>query len=180
MTKYWYVLHVLSGHENKVKNYIEAEAPQSELCDQIGRVVVPTEENIEMKDGKKKTITRKFLPSYVLIEVELNKDTQFFITNVPGVTSFVGPGRKPERLKPSEVERILGQIDASKSREVPEMKFNLGDKVKVIDGPFNEFTGTIEELNPLKSKVKVAVSIFGRPTPVELDVLQVEMIKSGT
>lgn len=180
MTKYWYVLHVLSGHENKVKNYIEAEAPQSELIDQIGRVVVPTEENIEMKDGKKKTITRKFLPSYVLIEADLNKDTQYFLNNVPSVTSFVGPGRRPERLKNSEVERILGQIDASKSREVPEMKFNLGDKVKVIDGPFSDFTGTVEELNPLKSKVKVTVSIFGRPTPVELDVLQIEIAKSGT
>ena len=146
------------------------------MCDQIGRVVVPTEENIEMKDGKKKTITRKFLPSYVLIEADLNKDTQFFITNVPSVTSFVGPGRKPERLKDSEVERILGHIDASKSREVPEMKFSNGDKIKVIDGPFSDFTGTVEEINPLKSKVKVAVSIFGRPTPVELDVLQIEIL----
>ena len=176
MAKHWYVLHVLSGHENKVKNYIEAEAPQSELCDLIGRVVVPTEENIEMKDGKKKTITRKFLPSYVLIEADLNKDTQFFINNVPSVTSFVGPGRKPEKLKDSEIDRILGHIDASKSREVSELKFSPGNKVKVIDGPFSDFTGTVEEVNPLKSKVKVAVSIFGRPTPVELDVLQIEIL----
>ena len=180
MAKHWYALHVLSGHENKVKSYIEAEAPQSKLSDQIGKVVVPTEENIKMKDGKKKTTILKFLPSYVLIEAELNKDTLFFINNVPSVTSFVGPGRKPERLKDSEVERILGQIDASKSREVPEMKFSPGDKVKVIDGPFSDFTGTVEEINPLKSKVKVSVSIFGRPTPVELNVLQIEIMKSGT
>ncbi len=180
MAKHWYVLHVLSGHENKVKNYIEAEAPRSEFSDKIGSVVVPTEENIEMKDGKKKTTTRKFLPSYVLIEAELNKDTQFFISNVPSVTSFVGPGRKPEKLKSSEIERILKQIDTSKSREVPEIKFNSGDKVKVIDGPFSDFTGTVEEINPLKSKVKVTVSIFGRPTPVELNILQIEILKSGT
>ena len=178
MVKQWYVLHVLSGHENKVKNYIEAEAPLSELADQIGRVVVPTEETIEMKDGKKKSTTRKFLPSYVLIEMELNKDTQFFINNVPSVTGFVGPGHKPEHLKTSEVGRILVQIDSSKSRETPEMKFNVGDNVKVIDGPFSDFTGSVEEINPFKSKVKVTVSIFGRPTPVELDILQIEKIKS--
>ena len=178
--KNWYVLHVLSGHENKVKSFIEAEAPHSDLGDKIGRVVVPAEEIIEMKDGKKKTISKKFLPSYVLIEMDLDKDSQFFITNVPSVTSFVGPGRKPERLKQSEVERILVQIDASKTLEVPEMKFNMGDKVKVIDGPFSDFTGTVEEINPLKSKVKVTVSIFGRPTPVELDVLQIEMLQTKT
>ena len=129
MAKNWYVLHVLSSHENKVKNYIEAETSHSGFDDKIGRVIVPAEEIVEMKDGKKKTISKKFLPSYVLIELELDKDTQFFINNVPGVTSFVGPGRKPERLKQSEIERILRQIDASKSREVPEMKFSMGDKV---------------------------------------------------
>lgn len=178
MAKHWYVLHVLSGHENKVRNYIEAEAPLSPVAEKIGRVIVPTEETVEMKDGKKKSSSRKFLPSYVLIEMDLESDTQFFINNVPSVTSFVGPGRKPERLKQAEVERILAQIDSSKTREVPEMRFNVGDKVKVIDGPFSDFSGTIEEVNPLKSKVKVTVSIFGRPTPVELDVLQIENLKA--
>jgi transcription termination/antitermination protein NusG len=177
MDKNWYVVHVLSGHENKVKNFIESEAPLSGLSDMIGRVIVPTEETVEMKDGKKKSTNRKFLPSYVLIEMDLTKETQFFISDVPGITSFVGPGRRPERLKKVEVERILEQIGASKTRDVPEMKYNLGDKVKVIDGPFSDFTGTIEEMNPLKSKVKVTVSIFGRPTPVELDVLQIELLK---
>lgn len=161
-----------------MRNYIEAEAPLSPISEKIGRVIVPTEETVEMKDGKKKSSSRKFLPSYVLIEMDLESDTQFFINNVPSVTSFVGPGRKPERLKQAEVERILAQIDSSKTREVPEMKFNVGDKVKVIDGPFSDFSGTIEEVNPLKSKVKVTVSIFGRPTPVELDVLQIENLKA--
>ena len=179
MAKHWYVLHVLSGHEKKVKNYIENEAPQLGLDDRIGQVVVPTEDTIEMKDGKRKTTTRKFLPSYVLIETELDKDTQFFLSSVPSVTSFVGPGRRPERLKESEVERILGHIDASKKKEIPELKFMVGDKVKVIDGPFKDFTGSVEEVNPLKSKVKVTVSIFGRPTPVELNVLQIEQLKQG-
>ena len=172
----WYVVHTLSGHENKVKLYIEAQVAISDMFDTIGRIVVPTEDTIEMKDGKKKTSKRKFLPSYVLIEMEMNSDTQYFINNVPGVTSFVGPGRKPERLKKYEVDRILGQIDSGKSREVPVMKFNAGDKVKVIDGPFSDFTGSVEETIPIKSKVKVTVSIFGRPTPVELDVLQIEML----
>lgn len=180
MAKHWYVLHVLSGHEKKVKNYIENEAPLLGLGEMIGQVVVPTEEAVEMKDGKKKTTTRKFLPSYVLIECELNRETEFFITNVPSVTSFVGPGRKPERLKQVEVERILGHIDSSKAKETPEMVYDVGDRVKVIDGPFNEFIGTVEEVNPLKSKVKVTVSIFGRPTPVELDVLQIEQAKQGS
>jgi len=180
MAMHWYVLHALAGHENKVKIYIESQAPLSGLGDQIGQVVVPTEDTIEMKDGKKKTTKRKFLPSYVLIEMELTSDSQYFVNSVPGVTSFVGPGRKPERLKQVEIDRILGQISSSKEREVPAMKFNVGDKIKVIDGPFTDFSGNVEEVNPLKSKVKVTVSIFGRPTPVELDVLQIEKLKSGS
>jgi transcriptional antiterminator NusG len=173
----WYVVHTLSSHENKVRTYIETQVPLSGLDGLIGRVVVPTEDTVEMKDGKKRTSRRKFLPSYVLIEMDLTNETQYFVNNVPGVTNFVGPGRKPERLRIFEVERILGQIDSSKTREAPVMKFMIGDKVKVIDGPFTDFTGTIEETNPLKSKVKVTVSIFGRPTPVELDVLQIESLK---
>jgi len=180
MSKNWYVLHTLSGHENKVKTFIESQAPLSNLAEIIGRVIVPTEDTIEMKDGKKKTSKRKFLPSYVLIEMELSNEAQFFVNNVPGVTNFVGPGRKPERLKQSEVDRILGQIDAGKGREVPSIKFSVGDKIKVIDGPFTDFSGVVEEVNPLKSKIKVTVSIFGRPTPVELDVLQVEKLKPAT
>lgn len=179
MPMHWFVVHTLSGHENKVKNYIEAQTPLSGLGELVVRVVVPTEDTVEMKDGKKRTSRRKFLPSYVLIEMELTNETQYFVSNVPGVTSFVGPGRKPERLKNSEVERILGQIDASKVREAPIMKYVAGDRVKVIDGPFTDFTGAIEETIPIKNKVKVTVSIFGRPTPVELDVLQIEMLKTS-
>ncbi len=178
MSMNWYVLHTLAGHENKVKNYIESEVQHTGFADLIGDVVVPTEDTFVMKDGKKKTTKRKFLPSYVLIEMELLSETQYFMNNVPGVTSFVGPGRKPEKLKKIEVERILGQISSSQAREVPTIKYGLGDKVKVIDGPFTDFTGTVEEVNPLKSKVKVTVSIFGRPTPVELNVLQIEELKT--
>jgi transcription termination/antitermination protein NusG len=177
MAMHWYVLHALSGHENKVKNYIEAQASLVGLEEKISQVVIPTEDTVEMRDGKKKTIKRKFLPSYILIEMELDKDTQYFLTNVPGVTSFVGPGRKPERLKQVEVDRIFGHISSSRELDVPAMKFDVGDKIKVVDGPFTDFTGSIEELNPLKSKVKVTVSIFGRPTPVELNVLQIEKLK---
>lgn len=178
MSMHWYVLHALAGHENKVKNHIESQARHEGLDGLIGRVVVPTEDTVEMRDGKKKTTKRKFLPSYILIEMELTNETQYFVSNVPGVTSFVGPGRKPERLKQIEVDRILGQISTSKEHDVPAMKFNVGDKVKVIDGPFTDFSGEVEEINPLKNKVKVTVSIFGRPTPVELDVLQIEKAKA--
>jgi transcriptional antiterminator NusG len=180
MAMQWFVLHTLAGHENKVKNYIESQAPLSGLGELIGRVVVPTEDTVEMKDGKKKTTKRKFLPSYVLIEMELTNESQFFVNNVPGVTSFVGPGRKPERLRQAEVDRILGQISTAKTVEAPVIKFKEGDKVKVTDGPFTDFTGTVEEISPLKSKVKVTVSIFGRPTPVELNVLQIEKLIPGT
>jgi len=180
MAKHCYVLHALAGHENKVKNYIETQAPLVGLGEEIGDVVVPTEDTVEMRDGKKKTTKRKFLPSYVLIEMDLTNDSQYFVTNTPGVTSFVGPGRKPERLKQEEVDRILGQISSSKEREIPVMKVVIGDNVKVIDGPFTDFSGTVEEVNPLKSKVKVTVSIFGRPTPVELNVLQIEKTKPGS
>lgn len=177
--KRWYVLHTHSGHENKVKTYLETAVVSASMQDEIGQVIVPTEEIVEMKDGKKTTSTRKFLPSYVLVEMEMTKDTWYLVTSVPGVTNFVGPGRKPQPLSEDEVGRILGQIDRSRAKEEVEVPFNLGDQVKVIDGPFSDFTGSVEEISPEKNKIKVMVSIFGRATPVELNVLQVENIPEG-
>jgi transcriptional antiterminator NusG len=174
--KQWYVVHTYSGHENKVKNYLENAATYPTVTGQISRVVVPTEEVVEMRDGKKTTSQKKFLPSYVLVEMEMTKETWYLVVNTPGVTNFVGPGKRPQPLTDTEVERILGQIEGSRVHEEKGVPFLKGEKVKVIDGPFSDFTGVVEETYPEKSKIKVMVSIFGRATPVELDVLQVESL----
>lgn len=170
----WYVVHTYSGHENKVKSYIEAAKENVEVGDKIGRVIVPTEEVVEMKDGRKTTSLKKFLPSYLLVELDMDKESLYFVTSVPGVTSFVGPGRRPQPLREEEVNRILGQIERRPVEETSDVLYQVGDRVKVIDGPFSDFIGLVDDINPEKSKIKVMVSIFGRNTPVELDVLQVE------
>ncbi|MCY4352549.1 MAG: transcription termination/antitermination protein NusG [Gemmatimonadetes bacterium] len=170
----WYVVHTYSGHENKVKSYIEAAKENIDVGDKIGRVIVPTEEVVEMKDGRKTTSLKKFLPSYLLVELDMDKESLYFVTSVPGVTSFVGPGRRPQPLREEEVNRILGQIERSPVEETSDVPYQVGDRVKVIDGPFSDFIGLVDDINPEKSKIKVMVSIFGRNTPVELDVLQVE------
>ncbi len=170
----WYVVHTYSGHENKVRSYIENAKVNSGVDAKIGRIVVPTEEVVEMKDGRKTTSLKKFLPSYLLVEMDLDKESLYFVTNVPGVTSFVGPGRKPQPLREDEVNRILGQIERRPVEEKEDIPYQIGDRVKVIDGPFSDFIGLVDDVNPEKRKIKVMVSIFGRNTPVELDVLQVE------
>lgn len=175
MSSKWYVIHTYSGHENKVCSYIENAKDGMGIGDKIGQVVVPTEEVVEMKDGRKMTSLRKFLPSYVLVEMDMDKETLHFVTNVPGVTSFVGPGRRPQPLRDEEVQRILGQIERGQVEDEEEIPYRVGDRVKVVDGPFSDFIGLVDDLNPDKNKVKVMVSIFGRNTPVELDVLQVEL-----
>ncbi|MEA1980207.1 MAG: transcription termination/antitermination protein NusG [candidate division Zixibacteria bacterium] len=173
----WYVVHTFSGHENKVKKYLESAIENAGVQDKYGQILVPTEEVTEMKGGRRSTSTKKFLPSYILLEVDLSKLTQELVVSIPGVTNFVGSGGKPRPLKLEEVERIAGQIDKSRTEEVTEVPFRAGDPVKVNDGPFADFSGTVSEVNLERRKVKVMVSIFGRPTPVELDFLQVEYMK---
>ncbi len=173
MEKGWYVAHTYSGHENKAKKYLESAAEAENLADMFGKILVPTEEIVEMKQGKRHTTVKKFLPSYILIEMELNKETQHLVTSTPGITNFVGASGKPVALRGAEVKRILAQIDRSKNREALDIPYKTGEAVKVIDGPFADFAGTVSEVNPEKRTVKVMVSIFGRPTPVELDYLQV-------
>ena len=176
----WYAIHTYSGHENKVKTYIESAKQGEGYDERIAQVVVPTEEVVEMRDGRKSISQKKFLPSYVLVEMDMDKETLHFVTNVPGVTSFVGPGKRPQPLKEDEVMRILGQIDRKQEEDVAEIPYQVGDRVKVIDGPFSDFIGMVDDVNPEKSKIKVMVSIFGRNTPVELDVLQVEEAVEGS
>ena len=178
MEKKWYVVRTYSGHENKVKAYIENEVAQAAgMEERIGAVIVPSEKVFEMKDGKKKSKTRTFFPGYILVEAALDKTVTHLILNAPSVISFVGPKNAPAPLQASEVRRLIGKIEERKDVEVIEVPFKVGDAVKVTDGPFNNFTGFVQEVNEEKMKLKVMVSIFGRKTPVELDFSQVELEK---
>jgi len=180
MVMKWYVAHTYSGHEQKAKKYLESEINNSGLQEKFGRIIIPMEEIVEMKQGKRSTSQKKFLPSYILVEMELDRDTASLVTNTPGITNFVGSKGKPEALRETEVERILKQMDSSRERDLDEVPFKVGDPVKVIDGPFTDFSGAVGEVNMERKKVKVMVSIFGRPTPVELDFLQVQsLVKVG-
>ncbi len=176
MSLKWYVVHTYSGHEKKVKNLLESEISRSELKDLFGQILIPTEEVVEMKEGKRRKKSRKFLPSYLLIEMEVTQQTQHMVTNTPGVTAFVGAGGRPQPLTESEVHRVLGQVDRSRQRETLDVPFTEGEAIKVVDGPFKDFNGVVQKVFPDKNKVRVMVSIFGRSTPVELDFLQVEAI----
>ena len=177
MAMHWYAVHTYSGHEQKAKKYLESAMVNAGVEDKFGEVLVPTEEVTEMKQGRRSTSTKKFLPSYILVQCELDKVTQELVVSTPGITNFVGGAGKPRPLKDAEVERIVGQVNRSRTEEPTEFPFQAGESVKVTDGPFADFTGTVGEVNMERRKVKVMVSIFGRPTPVELDFLQVERVK---
>jgi transcriptional antiterminator NusG len=173
MGRHWYVVHTYSGHENKVRQNLKHKIKSLELEDKIFEVEVPTEEVIEMKEGEKKISERKIFPGYVLIEMEMNNDAWYIVKSTPGVTNFVGSGGKPIPLTDAEVDNIKKQVGAIKEKPRPKVAFERGENVKVIDGPFTNFTGKVEEVNPSKGKLKVSISVFGRATPVELDFLQV-------
>ena len=163
MSAHWYALHTYSGHENKVKTYLESLIESAAAESSISQVVVPTEEVVEMRAGKKTVTKKRFLPSYVLVEMEMNKEAWHQVTNIPGVTNFVGPGRKPQALTQEEVDRILGQIDRRKSQDVEDIPFSIADQVKVNDGAFKDFIGTVQEVIPEKRRLKIMVSIFAAP-----------------
>lgn len=173
----WYAVHTYSGHEQKAKRYLESAAAEAGLQEKFGQVLIPTEQVTEMKNGKRAVSTKKFLPSYILVEMDLDKVTQNLVINTPGITNFVGAKGKPQPLRQDEVNRIMGQVDQTREAELTDVPFMAGDQVKVIDGPFSDFSGFVSEVNMERKKVKVMVSIFGRPTPVELDFLQVESVK---
>ena len=170
----WYVIHTYSGYENKVKANLEHRISSMDMGDKIFQVLVPTEEEIEIKNGKRHPVERKVFPGYVLVDMVMGDDSWYVVRNTPGVTSFVGSGSKPTPLTDSEVKAILRQIklDAPKYK----VAFTKGEAVRVTDGPFTDLHGVVEEVNPERNKVKVLVSIFGRETPVELDFLQIEKL----
>ncbi len=174
--KHWYVIHTQTGREDRVKVALESRAQQHNLQDKILQVLIPTEKVSEIKAGKKKISTRKFFPGYVLVEMEMNDDTWYLVKNTPGVSGFIGSGKKPLPLKDVEVANIIKQAEEKKEKPIPKIVYEKGESVRVKEGPFVNFNGTIEEVNPNKGKLKVLVAIFGRTTPVELEYWQVEKI----
>ncbi|MCG6915690.1 transcription termination/antitermination protein NusG [bacterium BMS3Abin03] len=174
----WYVVRTFSGHENKVKQLLESElADHEQIKSKILEILVPMEKVFEVKDGKKKSKTKNFFPGYILVHAVLDNQVKEFITNTQSVMGFLGTASNPNPLQPEEVKRIVGRINQDENTERMETIFRNGDLVKIIDGPFNNFSGTIEEVNEEKMKIKVMVSIFGRKTPVELDFVQAELEK---
>lgn len=172
----WYIIHAHSGFEKKVAQTIKEQAVQHTLTDQIKEVIVPVEEVVEMRRGKKVSAERKFFPGYVLVNMELNDETWHLVKNTPKVTGFLGGGGKPHPISDSEAENIFRQVKEGIDHPKNTISFEIGESVKVIDGPFDSFVGIVEEIDDEKSKVKVSVSIFGRATPVELEYTQVEKV----
>jgi transcriptional antiterminator NusG len=173
----WYSIRVISGKEKKIQEEVNWKIEENNLQDDIQELFVPTEKIVEMKDGKKKVKTRVFFPGYILIKMNLNNQTRYLIENVNNVLSFVGPKGRPQAVRPEEIDRIVGVVKKGEVHENLKHPFKVGDTIRVIDGPFMDFSGFINEINDEKQKLKVSVSIFGRPTPVELDYLQVELEK---
>jgi transcriptional antiterminator NusG len=170
----WFVVHCYSGYENKVKRNLEQRITSMDMENYIFSVIVPTEEEIEVRDGKRRTYQRRVFPGYILVEMVLTDDSWYVVRNTPGVTGFVGMGTKPTPLREEEVQRIITRMEA----EAPKVKvtFKPGEKVRIVQGPFADFIGNVDDLNMEKGKVRVMVSFFGRETPVELDFLQVEKV----
>jgi transcriptional antiterminator NusG len=177
MEKCWYVLHTYSGYENKVKANLEKRVESMGMTDKIFRVIVPEEEETEIKNGKKKIVKRKVFPGYVLVEIVMTDDSWYVVRNTPGVTGFVGSsgsGSKPTALLPEEVVSILKRMGVEENRV--DINYEIGETVRVKEGPFANFTGSVEDMDKDKSKLKVLVNMFGRDTPVELDFTQIEKL----
>ena len=176
MAKHWYVIHTQTGYEDRVKKALDSKINAGLAKDGIAQILVPIEQVSEVKGGKKRISQRKFFPGYILVEMELTDETWYLIKSISGVTGFVGAGSKPLPLREEEIVSILKQTKEAKEKPTPKVVFEKGESVRVNDGPFTNFNGTIEEANLAKGKIKVMISIFGRATPVELETWQVEKI----
>lgn len=172
----WYIVHVYSGFEAKVKSALEEKIASSPYPEKFGEVLVPTEEIVELAKGKRKTSSRKFYPGYILVRMELDDGTWHIVNSTAKVTGFLGGREKPTPISDEEADQILNRMEVGKLKPQPKYFFESGDEIRVIDGPFTNFNGTVEEVNPEKGKIKVLVSIFGRSTPVELEFVQVVKI----
>lgn len=170
----WYVIHSYSGYENKVKQNLEQRIASMDMHDRIFRVVVPTEEEVEIRDGKKRTSQRRVFPGYILVEMILDDESWYAVRNTPGVTGFVGSGTKPIPLSQAEVDKILQRMEAEQPRI--RVSFRVGETVRIVEGPFADFMAVVDDIDAEHGKVRVLVSFFGRETPVEMDFLQIERI----
>ena len=170
----WYVIHTYSGYENKVKQNLEQRIVSMEMQDRIFQVVVPTEEEVEIRDGKKRTTQRRVFPGYILVEMILDDESWYVVRNTPGVTGFVGSGPRPIPLSQEEVDKILSRMRAEQPRI--RVNFRVGETVRIVEGPFADFMAVVDDIFPDRGKVRVLVSFFGRETPVEMDFMQVERI----
>ncbi|MCB0192530.1 MAG: transcription termination/antitermination protein NusG [Anaerolineae bacterium] len=168
----WYVIHSYSGYENKVQKNLMHRIESMGMQDSIFQIVVPTEEEVELKDGHRRTVERRVFPGYILVEMVLDEDSWYVVRNTPGVTGFVGSGNKPTPLRQDDVDKILKRMEA----EAPKVKvsFRVGDRVRIVEGPFEDFMGTVDEIDLDRTRVRVLVNFFGRETPIDLDFLQVE------
>lgn len=174
--KKWYVINTYSGFEVKVKENLEKRIKDNGLQDQFGRILIPTEDVVELKGGKRKISTKKFFPGYILVEMEMNDATWSIVKDTPKVSGFIGTKNQAASISEEEVQEIIGQVEGTKQKPKLTVSFEKDEAIKIIDGPFTGFSGTIEEVNIEKAKLKVMVTIFGRQTPVELDFVQVETI----
>ena len=172
----WYIVHTYSGFENKVKLNLEERVKTLKQDDYFGQILVPTEQVVELKKGQKKTSSRKFYPGYIMVQMALNKETWHTVRNTAKVTGFLGGGSEPYPVPDEEAERIIRQMEEGITKPKPRYSFEEGDEVRVVDGPFSNFQGTVEEVKPDKEKLRVLITIFGRATPVELDFIQVNKI----
>lgn len=170
----WYVVHCYSGYENKVRHAIEQRIETMGMRDKIFDVIVPTQEEVEIKEGKRRSVERRVFPGYILVEMKMDEDSWYVVRNTPGVTGFVGMGNDPTPLRQEEVKAIMDRMESTDV--VYAVKFKVGEKVRIIDGPFNDFIGTVAAIDQDKTKVRVMVNFFGRDTPVELDFLEVEKV----
>jgi len=176
MAKQWYIVHTYSGFEAKVKESLRQRAEAMGMAEVIEEILIPTEEVVEIRDGKKTKSTRKFFPGYVLVRMEMSDEAWHVVKNTPRVTGFVGTGNRPVPLSDEEVDRIIKQVSVAAKKPKPKLEYRIGENVKIMDGPFSNFTGQVEEINEDRSTLKVMVTIFGRATPVELGFLQVERV----
>lgn len=172
----WYIVHTYSGFEDRVKETLRQRAEALDMGEAFGEIHIPTETIVEYRGGKKKETQRKFFPGYILVEMEMSDTAWHVVKNTPKVTGFVGSGKKPTPLTQEEVEQILQQVVSAREKPKPKYIFDKGEPVKIIDGPFNNFTGVVEEVNLDRNTLKVMVTIFGRATPVELDFSQVQKL----